>query len=134
MPNSFTSQPTISDLVKYEVNQDFTREVVSFTPIGAVAGRLVGRPVLANGAEVGAGGEANVAGLIISNEVYNGAAAVAIPKVLILRRGPALINRSLIATRTTANVSYNVANLVTALLALGIKVELEPTKQTEQLS
>lgn len=98
----------------------------------------VGMPVKLVGGKwrsVVAGDEANVGGLLVYDKPLQLAAgATHADKFLVLRRGPALVNRDKIRTTDAAGAALNVTTVMTALNALLIIEQIEPTQTSTQTS
>ena len=119
---ALTNSPTLGDLLKYELNGNYNREVVTLEAgtdyaLGAVLGRITasGKYRLSPAAEVvgDEGAESAVAVLI---EPINATAADAIG--VVVARGPALVSKAALvfdaSVDQAAEVTAKHAQLVTA--------------------
>lgn len=77
-----------------------------------------------------AGDEASLAGILLETEdigaLSNGSTTT--KKYPILVRGPAIVKKAGLATADEVAASYTMADLITAAMGLGIRVDTEPTK------
>lgn len=135
---TLTKRALISDLVKWEVFQLYTRDAATIKNLNAASvaagGIVVGTPLSLSAGQYGilqTGNEANVKALFLGNDsdrINEALAANAITagKYQILVRGPAIINKSFIPTTDGDGGAIDVDAICTALLALGITTEKEP--------
>ena len=114
-----TEPPSMGDVLKYEVNPNYTREVVTLLagmpyPGGAVLGRITasGKYKLATGAD---GSQTAVAVLL-----YPVNATLADAVGIVVTRGPAIVSRAALAYEATVNDAAKIAAKITQLAAVGI--------------
>jgi hypothetical protein len=135
---TFTDRNRIQDLIKYEVDQRFTRDAQTIKNLNAAAiganTLAVGTPLSLSAGQYGilqTGDEANVKALFLGTDssiIHEALAANAITagKYQILVRGPAIINRSIIPTTDGDGGTIDVDAVCTALAALNIVTMKEP--------
>lgn len=102
----------LSDVIQYEVEQEFTREEVTFTSgskfkLGDIVGKNAGKMVLVSADDA-------AYGIVVSDEVDATAADAA---GAIIARGPAIVSEQFLNYNSVAKDTVNAA-----LLAKGIKV------------
>lgn len=102
----------LSDVLQYEVEQQFTREEVTFTSgtkfkLGDIIALKTGKMVLANGTDP-------VYGIVVSDEVD---ASSADAKGAVIARGPAIVSDQFLNYNSQDKATIN-----KSLLDLGIKV------------
>ena len=116
-----TEPPSMGDVLKYEVNPNYTREVITLQlglsyPAGSVLGRITasGKYTLspATGAD---GSQAAVAVLL-----YAVNATLADAVGIVVTRGPAIVSRAALAYEATVNDAAKIAAKITQLAAVGI--------------
>lgn len=137
---ALTNTKKAGDLVKWECDVRFTRKSGSFTnPAGSGGGTAtitisdpVGYPVQYTDSTetyvfLTAGNEANCNALVIDNggEIVNEDGDTT--TIAILRRGPALINKDMIATLDYEGASFDVDAIMLALNDEDIRELEEPT-------
>lgn len=135
-----TKNRTLTDLLRYEVNPDFTRDAVTLRngtaspvtltdPVGYPLKYVSGKYLLAV-----AGDEGTVDALLLATEDFEavGATTDFAGKQVALVRGPAIISKAGLPTVDVANAAFNLTTLIATLAALGIQVHTEPVKQQEQ--
>jgi hypothetical protein len=116
-----TQPPTMGDLLKYEVNPNYTRETTTLLagtayPIGAVLGRITasGKHKLATSG--GADGAQTAAGVLLYAVDATGADATGI----ILARGPAIVSRAVLSFDATVDDAAKITTKLGQLVSLGI--------------
>lgn len=136
---TFTKRLKIGDLVKWEVLSLYCRDAGTIKNRGsgtlAQGGLVVGMPLIYSSSQWGtllATEEASCAGIFLGNDSDRineplAANAITVGKYQILVGGPAIINKSLLATADVNGVNFTMATLLTRLAALNIKTEQEPT-------
>lgn len=136
---TFTKRLRISDLVKWEVLPLYCRDSGTIKNLNAAAvsagGLVVGTPLIYSSSQWGilqSGSEASCGGLFLGNDSDRinealAANAITVGKYQILTRGPAIVNKSVIATADGDGASYNMTTLLATLATLGILTEVEPT-------
>ena len=118
-----TQPPGTGDVLKYEVNPNYTRETVSLLagmpyPVGSVLGRITasGQYTLAtNGGTDGA--ETATAVLLYAVD-----ATLADATGIVVARGPAIVSRAALAYDGTVDDAAKITAKITELAALGIIV------------
>lgn len=137
-----TEKSNIADLLKHEylAGFGFCRDKVTvYNETGAsiTISNLLGQPIMTSGAHAGAfkfavaTAEASTKGLILSTNsltLANGASVV----LVALMRGPAILNDANIAALDVSGAALTLATIKTALLALFIKSNPEPTNYQTQ--
>ncbi len=119
-----TQTPTLGDLLKYELNANYTRETVTLKagtsyPLGAVLGRITatGKYRLSPAAQVvgDEGAETAVAVLIAAVD-----ATAADATGLVLARGPAIVARAALAFDASVDQAAEITAKHDQLAAAGI--------------
>ncbi len=116
-----TEPPSMGDVLKYEVNPNYTREVVTLLagmpyPVGAVLGRITasGKYKLAtNGGTDGA----QIASAVL---LYAVDATLADAIGIVVARGPAIVSRAELAYDATVDDGTKIAAKLAQLAAVGI--------------
>jgi len=116
-----TQPPTMGDLLKYEVNPNYTRETATLLagtnyPVGAVLGRITasGKHKLATSG--GADGAQTAAGVLLYAVDATGADATGI----VLARGPAIGSRAVLVFDATVDDAAKITTKLGQLVSLGI--------------
>jgi hypothetical protein len=116
-----TQPPTMGDILKYEVNPNYTRETVTLLagtayPVGAVLGRITtsGKHKLATSG--GADGAQTTAGVLLYAVDATGADATGI----VLARGPAIVSRAALIFDATVDDAAKITTKLGQLVSLGI--------------
>jgi hypothetical protein len=116
-----TQPPTMGDLLKYEVNPNYTRETATLLagtayPVGAVLGRITasGKHKLATSG--GADGAQTAAGVLLYAVDATGADATGI----VLARGPAIVSRAVLSFDATVDDAAKITTKLGQLVSLGI--------------
>lgn len=128
MSNPFQTEGVrLGDVLKWEVNPNYTREKVTLEAnAGATAAPVVGEllePSSSKKKIVASGGNCDC---VLLEEVELADHKAGDLSVMVLKRGPAIIDTD----RVTVASNQKTAALA-ALLVLGIKATTEPTKYTE---
>ena len=119
-----TAPPTLGDLLKFELNPSYTREIVTLKagtsyPLGSVLGRITasGEYRLSPAAEVvgDEGAETAIAVLLEAVDATDGAATG-----LIAARGPVVLAEAALVFDASVDQSAERAAKITQLAALGI--------------
>ena len=118
-----TQPPTMGDVLKYEVNPNYTRETVTLLtgnayPVGAVLGRVTASGKYALSPDTGADGSETAAAVLL----YAIDATLADAVGIVLVRGPAIVSRAALAYDGTVDDGTKIANKLGQLIALGIIV------------
>lgn len=135
-----TQNRSLTALLRYEVNPDFTREEITLRngtadavtltdPVGYPLKYVSGKYLLAL-----AGDEGTVDALLLATEDFDAVAATTdfAGKQLAIVRGPAIVSKAGIKTVDVAGDAFNVTTIIATLAALQIQVHSEPVKQQEQ--
>ena len=115
-----TQPPTMGDVLKYELNPNFTRETVTLLagtsyPVGAVLGRITASGKMKLSTATGTDGAQNAAAVLL----YDVDATAADATGIVVLRGPAIVNRHEIVWPEGAT-EVQITAATTALAALGI--------------
>jgi len=115
-----TQPPSMGDVLKYEINPNYTRDTITLLsgtayPVGAVLGRITvnGKYTLAS--DGGADG-AEIAAAVL---LYPVDATLADAVGIVVTRGPAIVSRAL-AYDATVDDAAKITTKITELAALGI--------------
>ena len=116
-----TQPPAMGDVLKYELNPNFTRETVTLLagtkyPVGAVLGRITASGKLKLSTATGSDGAQTVAGVLL---YATDATAADMPGV-ILARGPALVSKAALLFDASVDDAAKTAAKHAQLTALGI--------------
>lgn len=116
-----TEPPSMGDVLKYEVNPNYTREVITLQlglsyPAGSVLGRITASGKYTLSAATGADG-AQVAVAVL---LYPVNATLADAVGIVVTRGPAIVSRAALAYEATVNDAAKIAAKITQLAAVGI--------------
>ena len=116
-----TEQPSMGDVLKYEVNPNYTREVVTLLigtnyPSGAVLGRITASGKYTLSAATGADG-AQVAVAVL---LYPVNATLADAVGIVVARGPSIVSRAGLAYDATVDDGAKITTKLGQLAAIGI--------------
>lgn len=116
-----TQPPTLGDVLKYEINPNFTRETVTLLagtnyPVGAVLGRITASGKLKLSTATGTDGAQNAAAILL----YAIDAAAADATGIVVVRGPAIISKSALVFDASVDDATKTAAKQAQLTALGI--------------
>ena len=116
-----TEPPSMGDVLKYEVNPNFTREVITLQlglsyPSGAVLGRITASGKYTLSPATGADGSQTAVAVLL----YPVNATLADAVGIIVTRGPAIVSRAALAYEATVNDAAKIAAKITQLGAVGI--------------
>jgi len=116
-----TQPPTMGDLLKYEVNPNYTRETATLLagtayPVGAVLGRITASGKYKLATSGGADGAQTAAGVLLYAVDATGADATGI----ILARGPAIVSRAVLVFDATVDDAAKITTKLGQLVSLGI--------------
>ena len=116
-----TEPPSMGDVLKYEVNPTYTREVITLLigtnyPCGAVLGRITASGKYALSAATGADG-AQVAVAVL---LYPVNAILADAVGIVVARGPSIVSRAGLAYEGTVNDAAKITAKISQLAAVGI--------------
>ena len=116
-----TEPPSMGDVLKYEVNPNYTREVITLLigtnyPSGAVLGRITASGKSTLSAATGADG-AQVAVAVL---LYPVNATLADAVGIVVARGPSIVSRAGLAYEGTVNDAAKITAKIAQLAAVGI--------------
>jgi hypothetical protein len=116
-----TQPPTMGDVLKYELNPNFTRESVTLLagtayPVGAVLGRVTASGKLKLSTAAGSDGAQTVAGVLL----YAVDATAADITGIVLMRGPAIVSKAALVFDASVDDATKTATKHAQLTALGI--------------
>jgi hypothetical protein len=116
-----TQPPVMGDVLKYELNPNFTRETVTLLagtkyPVGAVLGRITASGKLKLSTATGSDGAQTVAAVLL----YATDAATADREAVVLLRGPALVAKAALIFDASVDDAAKTAAKHAQLTALGI--------------
>ena len=116
-----TQPPSMGDVLKFEVNPNYTREVITLLqgmpyPVGSVLGRITasGKYKLATS------GGADGAETAIAVLLYAVDATLADATGIVVARGPAIVSRAALAYDGTVDDAAKITAKLAELTALGI--------------
>ena len=116
-----TQPPTMGDVLKYEVNPNYTRETVPLLagmayPVGSVLGRITASGKYKLATSGGTDG-AQTAGAVL---LYAVDATPGDAVGVVLVRGPAIVSRAALAYDGTVDDATKITTKISQLAALGI--------------
>ena len=116
-----TQPPVMGDVLKYELNPNFTRETVTLLagtkyPVGAVLGRITASGKLKLSTATGSDGAQTAAAVLL----YATDAATADREAVVLLRGPALVAKAALLFDASVDDAAKIAAKHAQLTALGI--------------
>ena len=116
-----TQPPTLGDVLKYEINPNFTRETVTLLagtnyPVGAVLGRITASGKMKLSTATGTDGAQNVAAVLL----YDVDATAADATGIVVLRGPAIVSRAALVFDASVDDAAKTAAKHAQLTALGI--------------
>ena len=116
-----TEPPSMGDVLKYEVNPNYTREVIPLQlglsyPAGSVLGRITASGKYTLSPATGADGSQTAVAVLI----YPVNATLADAVGIVVTRGPAIVSRAALAYEATVNDAAKIAAKITQLAAVGI--------------
>ena len=116
-----TEPPSMGDVLKYEVNPNYTREVITLLigtsyPSGAVLGRITASGKYTLSAATGADG-AQVAAAVL---LYPVNATLADAIGIVVARGPSIVSRAGLAYDATVDDGAKITTKLGQLAAIGI--------------
>jgi hypothetical protein len=119
---SVLTQPSsMGDVLKYELNPNFTRETITLLagaayPVGAVLGRITASGKYKLATSGGTDGAQTAAAVLL----YAADATSADAAGLVVMRGPAIVSKAALAFDTTVDDAAKIATKHGQLAALGI--------------
>jgi hypothetical protein len=116
-----TQPPTIGDVLKFEVNPNYTRETVTLTggtayPVGSVLGRITASGAYTLSPDTGADGSEVAAAVLL----YAVDATLADAVGIVVVRGPVIVSRAALAYDASVDDSTKIAAKLDQLVDLGI--------------
>ena len=116
-----TQPPTMGDVLKYELNPNFTRETVTLLagtnyPVGAVLGRITASGKMKLSTAAGSDGAQNAAAVLL----YDVDATAADATGIVVVRGPAIIAKAALVFDASVDDAAKTAAKHAQLTALGI--------------
>lgn len=116
-----TEPPSMGDVLKYEVNPNYTREVVTLLagmpyPVGAVLGRITASGKYKLATSGGTDGAQTASAVLL----YAVDATFADANGIVLARGPAIVSRAALAYDATVDDGAKITTKIGQLAAAGI--------------
>lgn len=116
-----TEPPSMGDVLKYEVNPNYTREVVTLLagmpyPVGAVLGRITASGKYKLATSGGTDGAQTATAVLL----YAVDATLADAVGIVIARGPAIVSRAALAYDATVDDGANITTKIGQLAAAGI--------------
>jgi hypothetical protein len=116
-----TQPPTMGDVLKYELNPNFTRETVTLLagtnyPVGAVLGRITASGKMKLSTATGSDGAQNAAAVLL----YAVDATAADATGIVVMRGPAIVSKVALVFDASVDDAAKTAAKQAQLTALGI--------------
>jgi hypothetical protein len=116
-----TEQPSMGDVLKYEVNPNYTREVVTLLagtpyPVGSVLGKITASGKYTLSPATGTDGS-QVASAVL---LYAVDATLADATGIVVARGPAIVSRAGLAYEATVDDGTKITAKLAQLAAVGI--------------
>ncbi|MGI3212903.1 head decoration protein [Roseovarius tibetensis] len=120
---TLTQPPTMGDVLKYEVNPNYTRETVPLLagtayPVGSVLGRITASGKYKLATSGGTDGAQSAAAVLL----YAVDATLADAVGVVVVRGPAIVSRAALAYDASVDDAAKIATKISQLTALGIVV------------
>jgi hypothetical protein len=116
-----TQPPTMGDVLKYELNPNFTRETVTLLAgtnyrVGAVLGRITASGKMKLSTAAGTDGAQNAAGMLLDDVDATSADANAV----VILRGPAIVSKAALVFDASVDDATKRAAKYAQLTGLGI--------------
>ena len=116
-----TQPPTMGDVLKYELNPNFTRETVTLLagtnyPVGAVLGRITASGKMKLSTATGTDGAQNAAAVLL----YDVDATASDATGIVVMRGPAIVSKAALLFDASVDDAAKTAAKHAQLTALGI--------------
>lgn len=116
-----TQPPTMGDVLKYELNPNFTRETITLLagtnyPVGAVLGRITASGKMKLSTATGTDGAQNAAAVLL----YDVDATATDATGIVVLRGPAIVSKAALVFDASVNDAAKTAAKHAQLTALGI--------------
>ncbi|MBW6494357.1 MAG: head decoration protein [Burkholderiaceae bacterium] len=116
-----TEQPSTGDVLKYEVNPNYTREVITLLigtpyPVGSVLGKITASGKYTLSPATGADGSQVAVGVLL----YAVDATLADAVGIVVARGPSIVSRAGLAYDGTVDDGTKITAKIAQLAAVGI--------------
>ncbi|RCW79199.1 head decoration protein [Paracoccus lutimaris] len=116
-----TEPPSMGDVLKYEVNPNYTREVITLLagmpyPVGAVLGRITASGKYKLTTSGGTDGAQTATAVLL----YAVDATLADAVGIVVARGPAIVSRAALAYDATVDDAAKITTKIGQLAAVGI--------------
>ena len=116
-----TEPPSMGDVLKYEVNPNYTREVVTLLagmpyPVGSVLGRITASGKYKLATSGGTDGAQTASAVLL----YAVDATLADTTGIVIARGPAIVSRAALAYDATVDDGAKITTKIGQLAAVGI--------------
>ena len=116
-----TQSPTLGDILKYELNPNFTRETITLLagtayPVGAVLGRITASSKYKLATSGGTDGAQTAAAVLLSAVDASGADGPGI----VIARGPAIVSKATLVFDSTVDDAAKTTTKHGQLAAVGI--------------
>ena len=116
-----TEPPSMGDVLKYEVNPNYTREVITLAagmpyPVGSVLGRITASGKYKLATSGGTDGAQTAAAVLL----YAVDATLADAEGIVVARGPAIVSREELAYDATVDDAAKITTKIGQLAAAGI--------------
>jgi hypothetical protein len=116
-----TQPPTMGDVLKYELNPNYTRETVTLLagtnyPVGAVLGRITASGKMKLATSGGSDGAQTAAAVLL----YATDASAADQEAVVIVRGPAIVSKAALVFDASVDDAAKTATKHGQLAALGI--------------
>ena len=116
-----TEPPSMGDVLKYEVNPNYTREVITLLaglsyPVGAVLGRITASGKYKLATSGGTDGAQTATAVLL----YAVDATLADAVGIVVARGPAIVSRAALAYDATVDDAAKITTKIGQLAAAGI--------------
>jgi hypothetical protein len=116
-----TEPPSMGDVLKYEVNPNYTREVVTLLagmpyPVGAVLGRITASGKYKLATSGGSDGAQTASAVLL----YAVDTTLADATGIVVARGPAIVSRAALAYDATVDDGAKITTKIGQLAAVGI--------------
>jgi hypothetical protein len=116
-----TEQPSMGDVLKYEVNPNYTREVITLLqgmpyPVGAVLGKITASGAFKLATSGGTDGAQTASAVLL----YAVDATLADAEGIVLARGPSIVSRAELAYDASVDDGAKITTKLGQLAAVGI--------------
>ncbi|MDT8858168.1 head decoration protein [Paracoccaceae bacterium Fryx2] len=116
-----TQPPTMGDVLKYEVNPNYTRETITLLagmpyPVGSVLGRITASAKYKLATSGGTDGAQTASAVLL----YAVDATLADATGIVVARGPAIVSRAALAYDATVDDAAKITTKISQLAAAGI--------------